>query len=114
MHVVACTDSRGVGGAEISLANLVADVDPEVRVDVLGVDATVVGRVVAGRSGTRSIVAPAARHPALLARLRPPAPACPAPLSLVGRRCPEPAGPSSPGTAGSPGADRDPLIALPR
>ena len=71
MHVVACTDSRGVGGAEISLANLVAEVDPGVRVDVLGVDDTVVGRVVAGRSGTRAIVAPAARHPALLARLRP-------------------------------------------
>ena len=71
MHVVACTDSRGVGGAEISLANLVAEVDPGVRVDVLGVDDTVVGRVAAGRSGTRAIVAPAARHPVLLARLRP-------------------------------------------
>ena len=71
MHVVACTDSRGVGGAEISLANLVAEVDPGVRVDVLGVDDTVVGRVAAGRSGTRAIVAPAARHLVLLARLRP-------------------------------------------
>jgi glycosyltransferase involved in cell wall biosynthesis len=71
MHVVACTDSRGIGGAEISLANLVAEVDPGVRVDVLGVDDAVVERVAAGRSGTRAIVAPAARHPALLARLRP-------------------------------------------
>ena len=58
MHVVACTDSRGVGGAEISLANLVAEVDPGVRVDVLGVDDTVVARVAAGRPGTRAIVAP--------------------------------------------------------
>jgi glycosyltransferase involved in cell wall biosynthesis len=71
MHVVACTDSRGVGGAEISLANLVAEVDPGARVDVLGVDDTVVGRVAAGRSGTWAIVAPAARHPVLLAHLRP-------------------------------------------
>ncbi len=71
MHVVACTDSRGVGGAEISLANLVAEVDPGVRVDVLGVDDTVVARVAAGRTGTRAIVAPPARHPAVLARLRP-------------------------------------------
>ena len=71
MHVVACTDSRGIGGAEISLANLVAEVDPGVRVDVLGVDDAVVARVAAGRSGTRAIVAPAAPHPAVLARLRP-------------------------------------------
>lgn len=71
MHVVTCTDSRGIGGAEISLAHLVAEVDPAIRVDVLGVDAAVVGRVVAGRPGVRAIVAPAARHPALLARLRP-------------------------------------------
>jgi len=35
MHVVACTDSRGIGGAEISLANLVAEVDRGVRVNVL-------------------------------------------------------------------------------
>jgi glycosyltransferase involved in cell wall biosynthesis len=71
VHVVACTDSRGVGGAEISLANLVAAVDPGVRVDVLGVDEAVVARVAAGRPGVRAVVAPPARHPALLARLRP-------------------------------------------
>jgi glycosyltransferase involved in cell wall biosynthesis len=71
MHVVVCTDSRGVGGAEISLANLVAEVDAGVRVDVLGVDETVVARVAAGRPGARAVVAPARRHSAVLARLRP-------------------------------------------
>jgi glycosyltransferase involved in cell wall biosynthesis len=71
VHVVACTDSRGVGGAEISLAHLVAHADPGLRVDVLGVDEAVVARVAAGRPGVRATVAPAARHPALLARLRP-------------------------------------------
>jgi glycosyltransferase involved in cell wall biosynthesis len=71
MHVVACTDARAIGGAEISLANLVAEVDPAVRVDVLGVDDAVVARVAAGRPGVRAFVAPPFRHPALLARLRP-------------------------------------------
>ncbi len=71
MHVVACTDSRGIGGAEISLANLVAEADPGLRIDVLGVDGGVVARVAAGRPGARAAVAPASRHPALLARLRP-------------------------------------------
>ena len=71
MHVVACTDSRGVGGAEISLANLVAAVRPGLRVDVLGVDEAVVARVAAGRPDARAVVAPPARHPALLGRLRP-------------------------------------------
>jgi glycosyltransferase involved in cell wall biosynthesis len=71
VHVVTCSDSRGIGGAEISLANLVAEADPGIRVDVLGVDEAVVARVAAGRPGTRSFVAPPTRHPALLARLRP-------------------------------------------
>jgi glycosyltransferase involved in cell wall biosynthesis len=71
MHVVVCTDSRGVGGAEISLADLVTEVDAGVRVDVLGVDETVVARVAAGRPDARAVVAPVARHPAVLARLRP-------------------------------------------
>lgn len=71
MHVVACTDSRGIGGAEISLAHLVAAADPAIRIDVLGVDEAVVARVVAGRPAARAVVAPASRHPALLARLRP-------------------------------------------
>jgi glycosyltransferase involved in cell wall biosynthesis len=60
-----------VGGAEISLAHLVAATDPGIRVDVLGVDEAVVARVAAGRPGARALVAPARRHPALLARLRP-------------------------------------------
>jgi glycosyltransferase involved in cell wall biosynthesis len=71
VHIVACTDSRGVGGAEISLAHLVAAADPAFRVDVLGVDETVAARVAAGRPGARLIVAPPSRHPALLARLHP-------------------------------------------
>jgi glycosyltransferase involved in cell wall biosynthesis len=71
VHVVVCTDSRGVGGAEISLANLVAALDLGVRVAVLGVDDTVAARVAAGRPGAHVVVAAAARHPAVLTRLRP-------------------------------------------
>lgn len=71
MRVVVCTDSVGVGGAEISLANLVGAVDPAVRMHVLGVDEAVVARVAAGRPGTPATVAPARRHPTVLARLRP-------------------------------------------
>lgn len=68
---MACTDSRGTGGAEISLAHLVAAADPALRIDVLGVDEAVATRVAAGRPDARVVVAPPARHPALLARLRP-------------------------------------------
>lgn len=71
MRVVVCTDSVGVGGAEISLANLAAAVDPSVQIHVLGVNEAVVARVAAGRPGTPATVAPAHRHPAVLARLRP-------------------------------------------
>jgi glycosyltransferase involved in cell wall biosynthesis len=71
MHVVVCTDSRGVGGAEISLANLVAALDPGIRVDALGVYPSVVARVAGQRADVRTTVAPAARHPPLLARLHP-------------------------------------------
>jgi glycosyltransferase involved in cell wall biosynthesis len=71
VHVVVSTDSRGIGGAEISLAHLVATVDPGLQVDVLGVDDAVVARVAAGRPGAATIVAPPRRHPGVLARLRP-------------------------------------------
>jgi glycosyltransferase involved in cell wall biosynthesis len=71
VRIVVCTDSRGIGGAEISLAHLVASADPRFRVDVLGVDEAVVARVAAGRPQARATVAPAARRPALLARMRP-------------------------------------------
>jgi glycosyltransferase involved in cell wall biosynthesis len=71
VHVIVCTDSRGVGGAEISLAHLVAAVRDDVRVTVLGVDEAVVARVAAGRPGVHAVVAPPSRHPATLARLRP-------------------------------------------
>lgn len=66
MHVVAYTDSPGVGGAEISLAHLVAGTAADVT--VLGSSASVVERVAAGRP---AYVAPLRDHPRLLARLRP-------------------------------------------
>lgn len=66
MHVIAYTDARAVGGAEISLAHLVAG--SSVEVTVVGCAAGVVARVAQGRPAH---VLPTRAHPRLLARLRP-------------------------------------------
>lgn len=66
MHVVAHTDARGLGGAELSLAHLVAGTSA--RVTVVGHDEAVVARVASGRAAH---VVPPLALPALLARLRP-------------------------------------------
>jgi glycosyltransferase involved in cell wall biosynthesis len=71
MRLLAYTDAAGVGGAEISLANLLtvlAD-DPGVEVSVLGVSEEVVDRV--APPGVTAVVAPVRRHPRLMGRLRP-------------------------------------------
>lgn len=71
MRLLAYTDAAGVGGAEISLANLLAELRREAGIDltVLGRSAEVVERVTP--AGVRSVVAPVSRHPAVIARLRP-------------------------------------------
>ena len=71
MHVLAYSDAAGVGGAEISLANLLAELQGDASLDltVLGRSPEVVERVTP--RGVASVVAPVGRHPSVLARLRP-------------------------------------------
>ncbi len=71
MRLVAYTDAVGVGGAEISLANLLTELrdDPALELTVLGSSAEVVERV--APDGVRAMLVPTSRHPAALARLRP-------------------------------------------
>jgi glycosyltransferase involved in cell wall biosynthesis len=71
VHLLAYTDAAGVGGAEISLANLLAALreDPDIDLAVLGCTDEVVRRV--APPGVPVSVAPVRRHPALLARMRP-------------------------------------------
>ncbi len=77
MHVVAYTDSAGIGGAEISLKHLVTNVSSDIDVTVVGTCQLVVdtiahhkpqkSRVVLPTSGIRSLTA----HLQILHRLRP-------------------------------------------
>ncbi len=71
MRLLAYTDSTGIGGAEISLGNLLHELvaDPGLDITVLGCTTAVVRRVTP--PGVASIVAPLRRHPAVLARHRP-------------------------------------------
>src|SRR4051812_33241189 len=71
VRLVAYTDAVGVGGAEISLANLLTVLrdDPGLELTVLGSSAEVVERVTP--AGVPRILAPTLQHPAVLARLRP-------------------------------------------
>jgi glycosyltransferase involved in cell wall biosynthesis len=85
VRLLAYTDAAGVGGAEISLSNLLGELqhDPSLDITVLGCLDEVVRRVVpgpadipgpagtAGAARVDAVVAPVRRHPALLARLRP-------------------------------------------
>jgi glycosyltransferase involved in cell wall biosynthesis len=71
MRLLAYTDAAGVGGAEISLANLLEELRRDAKLDitVLGRSPEVVERVTP--PGASSVVAPIPRHPALIARMRP-------------------------------------------
>lgn len=71
VHLLAYTDAAGVGGAEISLANLLTELrrEPGDELTVLGCSPEVVDRV--SPPGVASVIAPVSRHPAVLARLRP-------------------------------------------
>lgn len=80
-HLVAYTDASVRGGAEQTLGTLLAELDPAIRVTVLGVDRTVAEWVAERRPGTAVELVPEARnkadvaavaaHVAAVRRLRP-------------------------------------------
>ncbi len=59
MHVVAYTDSAGIGGAEISLGHLVSNLSNEIDLTVVGTSQIVVDAIAAKRPQVRRIVLPA-------------------------------------------------------
>jgi glycosyltransferase involved in cell wall biosynthesis len=71
MRLLAYTDAQGVGGAEISLANLLAELhgEPDIQLRVLGSSAEVVDRVTP--PGVPAEALPVSRHPLAIARIRP-------------------------------------------
>jgi glycosyltransferase involved in cell wall biosynthesis len=56
LHVVVYTDALGVGGAEISLGHLVAQVSRDIKITVLGVSLSVVGAIAQQRPAAVSQV----------------------------------------------------------
>jgi glycosyltransferase involved in cell wall biosynthesis len=57
-RVVFYTDARELGGAERSLANLVASLSPQLEVTIMGVERRVVDEIAAGRRQARTQVLP--------------------------------------------------------
>jgi glycosyltransferase involved in cell wall biosynthesis len=70
MHVLAYTDSAGIGGAEISLGHLVATASADIHLTVVGVHPTVVNAIAHRRSSTPHYVLPARGLPALRSHLK--------------------------------------------
>lgn len=80
-HLVVYSDARARGGAEMTLAKLLAELPPEVRVSILGVDGAVVNWLADHREGTarhliepivnRSDIAGMRAHRRAFAQLRP-------------------------------------------
>lgn len=58
MRLIAYTDNVDLGGGDLSMAHLLANLDPTVDVTVLGVAEPIVERVAAGRPGTATLVVP--------------------------------------------------------
>ena len=69
LRVVVYTDAMGIGGAEISLGHLVAQVSPDSVLTVIGVSSSVVNTIAAHRPGAVGIVLPAVGLPAIVAHL---------------------------------------------
>lgn len=69
MHVLAYTDSAGIGGAEISLGHLVTHASPDITITVVGVDATVVNAIAQNRPQAQRYVLPAKGLEALRSHL---------------------------------------------
>ena len=68
-RVAVYTDAMGMGGAEISLGHLVAQVSTDMELTVLGVSQSVVTAIASHRPGAMSIVLPAMGSPAIVAHL---------------------------------------------
>jgi len=58
MRLTAFTDSDQVGGAEISLANLLGALDPGIQINVMGTDETVIRRIASARGDASTILVP--------------------------------------------------------
>jgi glycosyltransferase involved in cell wall biosynthesis len=58
LHLVAYMDSVEIGGAEISLGNLLSELDPSIEVTVLGVDQAVVEQIASRRNGSSTTTVP--------------------------------------------------------
>lgn len=58
MRLTAFTDSDQVGGAEISLANLLAALDPGIQISVMGTDEAVIRRIASARRDASTILVP--------------------------------------------------------
>jgi glycosyltransferase involved in cell wall biosynthesis len=70
MHVVAYTDSAGIGGAEISLTHLVTNMASEIDVTVVGTWQLVVDAIAHQRSQAKRVVLPATGIRAVLAHFQ--------------------------------------------
>ncbi|MBD1909213.1 MULTISPECIES: glycosyltransferase [unclassified Leptolyngbya] len=69
MHVLAYTDSAGIGGAEISLGHLVTNASSDITITVVGVNSTVVNAIARHRPQTQRYVLPATGLAALRSHL---------------------------------------------
>ena len=58
LRVVIYTDSTGIGGAEISLAHLIATASSQIDLTVVGVSESVVSTITKGRPDSNQIVLP--------------------------------------------------------
>ena len=58
MRLTAFTDSAQVGGAEISLANLLGALDPGIQISVMGTNANVVKKIASARRDALTILVP--------------------------------------------------------
>ena len=58
MRLTAFTDSDQVGGAEISLANLLSALDPGIQISVMGTDEAVIRRIASARRDASTILVP--------------------------------------------------------
>lgn len=61
IRLLAYTDNRELGGADLSLSHLLAFLGPEVQIGVVGVSRAIVERVAGGRPDAATVVVPAPR-----------------------------------------------------
>jgi glycosyltransferase involved in cell wall biosynthesis len=62
MKLVTYTDTKELGGADLSLMHLLGNLEPEIEAAVVGVTRPIVDRIAAARSGTQTVVVPRPRH----------------------------------------------------